>query len=143
MITGLIAADYGKISLDDEDITNQPMYQRARLGLGYLPQETSIFRGMTVEQNVMAVVEMRERSRDKVRKITKDLLDELHISHLRASPATALSGGERRRVEIARALGQRAGLHAARRAVRRHRSPGDQRYPRCDRLSEEARQSAS
>jgi lipopolysaccharide export system ATP-binding protein len=104
MITGLIAADYGKITLDDEDITNQPMYQRARLGLGYLPQETSIFRGMTVEQNVMAVVEMRERSRDKVRQITKDLLDELHISHLRASPATALSGGERRRVEIARAL---------------------------------------
>jgi lipopolysaccharide export system ATP-binding protein len=104
MITGLIAADYGKICLDDEDITNQPMYQRARLGLGYLPQETSIFRGMTVEQNVMAVVEMRERSRDKVRKITKDLLDELHISHLRGSAATSLSGGERRRVEIARAL---------------------------------------
>ena len=104
MITGLIAADYGRITLDDEDITNQPMYQRARLGLGYLPQEASIFRGMTVEQNVMAVVEMRERSRDKVRQITKGLLDELHISHLRASPATALSGGERRRVEIARAL---------------------------------------
>ncbi len=104
MITGLIAADYGKITLDGEDITNQPMYQRARLGLGYLPQETSIFRGMTVEQNVMAVVEMREPSRDKVRQITKGLLDELHISHLRTSPATALSGGERRRVEIARAL---------------------------------------
>ena len=104
MITGLIAADYGRISLDGEDITNQPMYLRARLGLGYLPQETSIFRGMTVEQNVMAVVEMRERSRDKVRQITKDLLDELHISHLRTSPATSLSGGERRRVEIARAL---------------------------------------
>jgi lipopolysaccharide export system ATP-binding protein len=104
MITGLIAADYGTIFLDGEDITNQPMYQRARLGLGYLPQETSIFRGMTVEQNVMAVVEMREPSREKVRAITAQLLEELHIDHLRASPAVSLSGGERRRVEIARAL---------------------------------------
>ena len=104
MITGLIAADYGTIFLDGEDITNQPMYQRARLGLGYLPQETSIFRGMTVEQNVMAVVEMREPGRDKVRAITAQLLEELHIDHLRASPAVSLSGGERRRVEIARAL---------------------------------------
>ncbi|MDQ2861606.1 MAG: LPS export ABC transporter ATP-binding protein [Pseudomonadota bacterium] len=104
MITGLIAADYGTIYLDGEDITNQPMYQRARLGLGYLPQETSIFRGMTVEQNVMAVVEIREASRDKVRAITAQLLEELHIDHLRASPAVSLSGGERRRVEIARAL---------------------------------------
>ena len=88
MITGLIAADYGKPSgWTDEDITNQPMYQRARLGLGYLPQETSIFRGMTVEQNVMAVVEMREsRSRDKrAGKITSELLEELHIAHLRSS----------------------------------------------------------
>ena len=104
MITGLIAADYGAIWLDGEDITNQPMYQRARLGLGYLPQETSIFRGMTVEQNVMAVVEMREASRAKVRAATNTLLEELHIDHLRASPAVSLSGGERRRVEIARAL---------------------------------------
>ena len=104
MITGLIAADYGAIWLDGEDITNQPMYQRARLGLGYLPQETSIFRGMTVEQNVMAVVEMRERRRDKVRAITTQLLEELHIDHLRSSAAVSLSGGERRRVEIARAL---------------------------------------
>ncbi|HZK98635.1 MAG TPA: LPS export ABC transporter ATP-binding protein [Caulobacteraceae bacterium] len=104
MITGLIAADYGTIYLDGEDITNQPMYQRARQGLGYLPQETSIFRGMTVEQNVMAVVEMREQSRANVRAITTELLEELHIAHLRTSPAVALSGGERRRVEIARAL---------------------------------------
>jgi lipopolysaccharide export system ATP-binding protein len=104
MITGLIAADYGAIYLDGEDITNQPMYQRARQGLGYLPQETSIFRGMTVEQNVMAVVEMREPRRDKIRAISNQLLEELHIDHLRASPAVSLSGGERRRVEIARAL---------------------------------------
>jgi lipopolysaccharide export system ATP-binding protein len=104
MITGLIAADYGAIWLDGEDITNQPMYQRARQGLGYLPQETSIFRGMTVEQNVMAVVEMRVGRRDRVRAVTDQLLEELHIDHLRASPAVALSGGERRRVEIARAL---------------------------------------
>ncbi|HEY7899851.1 MAG TPA: LPS export ABC transporter ATP-binding protein [Caulobacteraceae bacterium] len=104
MITGLIAADYGTIFLDGLDITNQPMYQRAREGLGYLPQETSIFRGMTVEQNVMAVVEMRESRRDKVRAITTELLEELHIDHLRHSAAVSLSGGERRRVEIARAL---------------------------------------
>jgi lipopolysaccharide export system ATP-binding protein len=104
MITGLIAADYGAIWLDGEDITNQPMYQRARQGLGYLPQETSIFRGMTVEQNVMAVVEMREGKRETIRAVTNQLLEELHIDHLRNSPAVALSGGERRRVEIARAL---------------------------------------
>ena len=104
MITGLIAADYGAIYLDGEDITNQPMYQRAREGLGYLPQETSIFRGMTVEQNIMAVVEMREPRREKIRSITIQLLEELHIDHLRTSPAVSLSGGERRRVEIARAL---------------------------------------
>jgi lipopolysaccharide export system ATP-binding protein len=104
MITGLIAADYGAIYLDGEDITNQPMYQRAREGLGYLPQETSIFRGMTVEQNIMAVVEMREPRRDRIRAITSELLEELHIDHLRTSPAVSLSGGERRRVEIARAL---------------------------------------
>ncbi len=104
MITGLIRADYGQIWLNGEDITNQPMYQRARMGLGYLPQETSIFRGMTVEQNVMAVVEMRVRDKAKVRAITSQLLDELRISHLRSSPAVALSGGERRRCEIARAL---------------------------------------
>jgi lipopolysaccharide export system ATP-binding protein len=104
MVTGLVAADYGAIYLDGEDITAQPMYQRARLGVGYLPQETSIFRGMTVEQNVMAVVEMREKD-DRVAQETVDrLLDELRISHLRKSAAVSLSGGERRRCEIARAL---------------------------------------
>jgi len=104
MITGLIAADYGAIYLDGEDITALPMYQRARAGLGYLPQETSIFRGMTVEQNVLAVVELRERRRRQAREIANGLLEELHISHLRSAPAVSLSGGERRRVEIARAL---------------------------------------
>ena len=104
MITGLIAADYGRIVLDGEDITAQPMYQRARMGLGYLPQEASIFRGMTVAQNVMAVVELREKSPAAARATVDRLLDELHITHIKNSPAQALSGGERRRVEIARAL---------------------------------------
>lgn len=104
MITGLIPADYGTIYLDGEDITPLPMYQRARMGVGYLPQEASIFRGMTVEQNVMAVVEMREPDDLKAKEVVKDLLGELRIDHLRKSPAVALSGGERRRVEIARAL---------------------------------------
>jgi lipopolysaccharide export system ATP-binding protein len=104
MITGLIAADYGNIYLDGEDITAQPMYQRARMGVGYLPQEASIFRGMTVEQNVMAVVELREPDRRRAREVVGELLEELRIDHLRNAPAVALSGGERRRVEIARAL---------------------------------------
>jgi lipopolysaccharide export system ATP-binding protein len=104
MITGLVAADHGKIWLDGEDVTDLPMYQRARLGIGYLPQETSIFRGMTVEQNVMAVVEMREKDDRKAKETVDRLLDELRIAHLRKSPAIALSGGERRRCEIARAL---------------------------------------
>jgi lipopolysaccharide export system ATP-binding protein len=104
MITGLIAADYGTIFLDGQDVTGQPMYQRARLGVGYLPQETSIFRGMSVEQNVMAVVELHQKDRTAARTMVDRLLDELRISHLRKSPATALSGGERRRCEIARAL---------------------------------------
>ena len=103
MITGLIAADYGAIYLDGENITAQPMYQRARMGLGYLPQETSIFRGMTVAQNVMAVVELRERDDARARATVNQLLEELHIEHLRDAPAISLSGGERRRVEIARA----------------------------------------
>jgi lipopolysaccharide export system ATP-binding protein len=104
MITGLIAADYGSIYLDGQDVTAQPMYQRARLGVGYLPQETSIFRGMSVEQNVMAVVEMNQKDRHAARAMVDRLLEELRISHLRKSPATSLSGGERRRCEIARAL---------------------------------------
>ncbi len=104
MITGLLAVDTGRIYIDGEDITAQPMYQRARMGVGYLPQEPSTFRGMTVEENVLAVVELRERSAARARETVTGLLEELHIEHLRAAPAVSLSGGERRRVEIARAL---------------------------------------
>src|SRR3569833_4579904 len=104
MITGLIVADYGHIYLDGEDITLQPMYQRARLGIGYLPQEASIFRGMTVAENIMAVVELHERDQKKAQARVDSLLDDLRISHLKAAPAASLSGGGRRRSEIARAL---------------------------------------
>ena len=104
MITGLIPADRGSIVIDGHDVTNLPMYQRARLGVGYLPQEASIFRGLTVEQNLRAVVELVESNKDKQQSIIDDLLNEFHITHLRGAPAIALSGGERRRVEIARAL---------------------------------------
>jgi lipopolysaccharide export system ATP-binding protein len=104
MITGLVEADYGSITLDGQDITHQPMYQRARLGIGYLPQEASIFRGMNVEQNITAVLELREKSQARVKEDCARLLEDLHITHIRNSPASALSGGERRRVEIARAL---------------------------------------
>ena len=104
MITGLIAADQGSIKLDGEDITNLPMYQRARLGIGYLPQESSVFRGLTVEENLRSVLELHEPEKAKRERLLRELYDEFSISHLRHSPAVALSGGERRRVEIARAL---------------------------------------
>ena len=107
MITGLIRVDQGQILLDGQDVTTLPMYQRARLGVGYLPQEPSIFRGLTVEQNVMAIVELSERSRSKRQEIVDGLLAELRVDHLKDAPAAALSGGERRRVEIARALATR------------------------------------
>ena len=104
IITGLIAADSGTISLDGADITHLPMYKRARLGIGYLPQESSIFRGLNVEDNIRAVLELRYSSKARRDSVLRELLDEFSISHLRHSPAVALSGGERRRVEIARAL---------------------------------------
>ena len=107
MIMGLIGADEGHIYLDGEDVTALPMYQRARLGVGYLPQEASIFRGMSVEQNVASVVELVESDRSARKAQIDALLGELHIEHLRHQPATSLSGGERRRVEIARALASR------------------------------------
>jgi lipopolysaccharide export system ATP-binding protein len=107
MITGLIKADRGAIELDGHDVTKLPMYQRARLGIGYLPQEASIFRGLTVEQNIRAVLEVVEPSRKQRERELDALLDEFNVTRLRKSPSIALSGGERRRVEIARALATR------------------------------------
>ncbi len=107
MITGLIPVDYGTIALDGQDITALPMYRRARMGIGYLPQEASIFRGLTVERNIRAVVEMVEPDADRRDAVVEDMLAEFSITHLRRTPALALSGGERRRVEIARALATR------------------------------------
>lgn len=107
MITGLIRPDQGQISLDGFDITRMPMYRRARLGIGYLPQEASIFRGLTVEENIRAVLEVIEPNRKKRLEELDSLLAEFGLTHLRKSPAIALSGGERRRVEIARALSSR------------------------------------
>ncbi len=104
MITGLVPADAGNITIDGMDVTRLPMYRRARLGIGYLPQEASIFRGLTVEKNIMAVLEIVEPSAKKRREKLDSLLEEFRITHLRKSPSIALSGGERRRCEIARAL---------------------------------------
>jgi lipopolysaccharide export system ATP-binding protein len=101
---GLVKPDAGRIMLDGQDITGLPMYRRAVLGLGYLPQETSIFRGLSVEQNIMAVLEVSEANRQARRARLDQLLEEFGLTHLRDSPAMALSGGERRRCEIARAL---------------------------------------
>jgi len=107
MITGLVKADHGRIEFDGHDITGLPMYQRGRLGIGYLPQEASIFRGLTVEQNIRAVLEVVEPNRRKREAELDALLDEFNITRLRKTPSIALSGGERRRVEIARSLATR------------------------------------
>jgi lipopolysaccharide export system ATP-binding protein len=104
IITGLIAANYGSIFLDGNDISELPMYKRARLGIGYLPQEASIFRGLTVEQNIRSILEVTESNSNRCDALLEDLLAEFSITHLRRTPALALSGGERRRVEIARSL---------------------------------------
>jgi lipopolysaccharide export system ATP-binding protein len=104
MITGLIPADYGTIELDGHDVTHMPMYRRARLGIGYLPQEASIFRGMTAEQNIRATAELVEPDPARLEAMVEELMVEFGVTHVRETPAIALSGGERRRVEIARAL---------------------------------------
>jgi lipopolysaccharide export system ATP-binding protein len=104
IITGLLQADYGTVCLDEVDITDLPMYRRARLGIGYLPQEASIFRGLSVEANIRAVLEVVEPVRDRREAQLDQLLAEFSLTHLRRASALALSGGERRRVEIARAL---------------------------------------
>lgn len=107
MITGLLRADHGTIELDGHNVTRLPMYRRARLGIGYLPQETSIFRGLTVEANIRAVLEVVEPDKSQREELLDALLDEFHIGHLRNASAISLSGGERRRCEIARALASR------------------------------------
>ena len=107
IITGLLMPDTGWVTMDGNDITDLPMYRRARMGIGYLPQENSIFRGLTVEQNIRAVLEAVEPVRERREAMLDDLLAEFSITHLRRTPSLALSGGERRRVEIARALASR------------------------------------
>jgi lipopolysaccharide export system ATP-binding protein len=107
IITGLIAAEQGQILLDGRDITHLPMYKRAQLGVGYLPQESSVFRGMSVADNLRAVLELVESDKDERERLVDALLQEFRIDALRDTPAMALSGGERRRVEIARALAAR------------------------------------
>ena len=103
-IAGLVAPDSGEIILDGRDVTALPMYRRARMGIGYLPQEVSIFRGMTVEDNIRAILELTVKNRSRRRDMLEDLLGEFSITHLRRAAALSLSGGERRRVEIARCL---------------------------------------
>lgn len=104
MIVGLVAVDSGKVRMDEHDLTHRPIHQRARLGLSYLPQEPSIFRKMTVEENIRAILELKAYDEDERETHLNNLLEDLHIGHLRAASAVSLSGGERRRVEIARSL---------------------------------------
>jgi lipopolysaccharide export system ATP-binding protein len=103
-VAGLINPDSGSVTIDGRDVTNFPMYRRAKLGIGYLPQEVSIFRGLSVEDNILAILEIAEDDRHKRRERLEELLSDFSIGHLRRAPALSLSGGERRRVEIARCL---------------------------------------
>ena len=103
-IAGLVMPDGGEVLIDGQDVTTFPMYRRARLGIGYLPQERSIFQGLNVEENILAILEIVEKDRTKRRERLEELLNEFSISHLRRTPSIALSGGERRRCEIARSL---------------------------------------
>jgi lipopolysaccharide export system ATP-binding protein len=104
MVVGLVAADGGSVHMDDHDLTHMAIHRRARLGLSYLPQEPSIFRKLTVEENLQAILELKTYSKDERKEHLENLLDDLNIAHLRDAAAVSLSGGERRRVEIARAL---------------------------------------
>ncbi|KAA2214081.1 LPS export ABC transporter ATP-binding protein [Teichococcus oryzae] len=104
MMTGLVRPDQGQVFMDGQEVTTLPMYRRARMGLGYLPQEASIFRGLSLEDNIRAALEVVEPQRDRREQMLDELLAEFGLTHLRKSPALALSGGERRRCEIARAL---------------------------------------
>jgi lipopolysaccharide export system ATP-binding protein len=107
MVTGLVPVDSGTIEIDGHDVTSMPMYQRARLGIGYLPQEASIFRGLSVENNIRGILEIVEKDGARREAELTELLEEFHIAHLRKAPSISLSGGERRRLEIARALASR------------------------------------
>jgi lipopolysaccharide export system ATP-binding protein len=107
MVTGLVPVDAGTIEIDGHDVTSMPMYRRARLGIGYLPQEASIFRGLSVENNIRGILEVVEKDKAKREAELNELLDEFHIAHLRKASSISLSGGERRRLEIARALASR------------------------------------
>ncbi len=106
-IAGLVQPEGGHVLIDGQDVTNLPMYRRAKMGIGYLPQEMSIFRGLSVEDNIMSILDISERDRHKRRERLEELLSDFSIEHLRRAPALALSGGERRRVEIARCLAAR------------------------------------
>ena len=110
MIVGLVPADAGRIYLDGRELTRLPIHRRARLGISYLPQENSVFRKLTVEENVQAVLELQGLAREELESRLRELLSDLGILHLRKHAALALSGGERRRLEIARALGTRPGF---------------------------------
>ena len=136
MTVGLTQPDSGRVELDGQDVTDDPMYVRARKGIGYLPQEASIFRGLTVEQNLLAILETMGLDAATRRSRLRDLLAELNLTPLAQSPSHTLSGGERRRAEITRALVISPQVHPARRAVCRNRSDRDLGHPE-DHLSPE------